>query len=231
MIAYFAFQQTKKPIAQAPINVPPTITPTPTPEPTPTPTPEPPKKPEPGIDSDSDGLSDVEELRLYGTLVLNPDTDADSFLDGNEIFHLYDPSKINFARLAESGLIKTYSQPVAKYSTFLPVSFIATESVNGMEVTWGIPSGENMKVTAYPNAENVSLQTYFSTRFPERSAEIMTTFTTKNGLQGIQSADRLDTFLAGQGMVYRIEYVLGPAKAIDYRQTYSMMLNSFMLAP
>jgi hypothetical protein len=224
VIAFYAYQQTAKPPAV-------TIPPSSTPKPTPTPTPEPPKKPEAGLDSDSDGLTDVEELRLFGTLVFNPDTDSDSFLDGNEVFHLYDPAKQNFARLADSALVKLYSSSKAKFTLFTPSSFVATESADGLSATWGIPSGENIRVTSYPNPDKQSAQVWFAATFPARAAEAMSSFATKGGFQGIQDPDRRDTFIdGGNGMIYRIEYLLGPAKSIEYRTTYNMMLNSFTAA-
>jgi hypothetical protein len=44
------------------------------------------------LDSDQDGLSDEEE-KLYGTNPFNPDTDGDSYSDGNEVKSGYDPLK------------------------------------------------------------------------------------------------------------------------------------------
>jgi len=49
--------------------------------------------PNTGVDSDSDGLTDVEEKDIYKTDPYNFDTDADTFNDGNEVSHLYDPNK------------------------------------------------------------------------------------------------------------------------------------------
>jgi len=43
------------------------------------------------IDSDFDGLSDYEEVKVYGTNPLNDDTDGDSFKDGDEIKSGYNP--------------------------------------------------------------------------------------------------------------------------------------------
>ncbi|MEA3450171.1 MAG: hypothetical protein U9Q85_04355 [Patescibacteria group bacterium] len=45
---------------------------------------------EKNIDSDNDGLGDVEE-REYGTDINNSDTDGDGFLDGDEVDGGYDP--------------------------------------------------------------------------------------------------------------------------------------------
>lgn len=43
-------------------------------------------------DSDGDGLSDAEEIRI-GTSIKNPDSDGDGFIDGDEIRSGYDPNR------------------------------------------------------------------------------------------------------------------------------------------
>ena len=42
-------------------------------------------------DSDNDGLTDVEELKVYGTDPKRADTDGDGYLDGDEIKNGYNP--------------------------------------------------------------------------------------------------------------------------------------------
>ncbi|MFC1678102.1 hypothetical protein ACFLZ9_00015 [Patescibacteria group bacterium] len=87
----------------------------PTQKPTPTPVPVPPKpKPVPpsdtdqdgltdeeerrlgtninSIDSDNDGLFDREEVEVYNTDPMNPDSDGDTYLDGQEVEAGYNPS-------------------------------------------------------------------------------------------------------------------------------------------
>lgn len=49
--------------------------------------------PDPNKDSDSDGLTDFEEINIYHTDPLNPDTDGDGFKDGDEVRYNYDPNK------------------------------------------------------------------------------------------------------------------------------------------
>ncbi|GEM_PF-6947638 len=44
------------------------------------------------IDSDTDGLSDREEVRVYKTNPLNPDTDADGYTDGEEVKNGFNPN-------------------------------------------------------------------------------------------------------------------------------------------
>lgn len=53
--------------------------------------PPPPPPPRSGPDTDSDGLTDVEEVTIYKSDPRNPDADGDSFNDGNEVVHLFDP--------------------------------------------------------------------------------------------------------------------------------------------
>lgn len=43
-------------------------------------------------DSDQDGLFDKEEIDVYKTDPLNPDTDGDSYLDGEEVKNNYNPN-------------------------------------------------------------------------------------------------------------------------------------------
>ena len=43
------------------------------------------------LDSDQDGLSDADEINVYGTNPLKSDTDGDGYLDGDEIKNGYNP--------------------------------------------------------------------------------------------------------------------------------------------
>ena len=52
-------------------------------------------------DSDHDGLSDDEEVTIYHTLPLNPDTDGDTFFDGEEIAGGYSPHRPGKERLRD----------------------------------------------------------------------------------------------------------------------------------
>jgi hypothetical protein len=50
--------------------------------------------PQPPRDSDFDGLSDYEEIYIYGTDPFNPDTDGDGLRDGDEV-HIYGTSPLH----------------------------------------------------------------------------------------------------------------------------------------
>ena len=44
------------------------------------------------VDSDTDGLSDREEVRVFKSNPLNPDTDGDGYTDGEEVKNGYNPN-------------------------------------------------------------------------------------------------------------------------------------------
>jgi hypothetical protein len=46
------------------------------------------------MDSDEDGLSDFEEINIYSTDPNNPDTDGDTYSDGDEVENGYDPLSV-----------------------------------------------------------------------------------------------------------------------------------------
>ena len=50
-------------------------------------------------DTDSDGLIDRAEVKIYKTDPKNPDTDGDGFSDGNEVINGFDPNRGGGARL------------------------------------------------------------------------------------------------------------------------------------
>ena len=52
-------------------------------------------------DTDADGLTDWAEVKIYKTNPLNPDTDGDTYKDGQEVINGYDPLLPGSARLYE----------------------------------------------------------------------------------------------------------------------------------
>jgi hypothetical protein len=200
----------------------------PDPLPPPPPLPVAPVLPSGGLDSDSDGLTDVEEP-LYGTDARSPDADLDGFLDGNEVFHLYNPAARSPVRLLDSGLVKLFSAP-AGWSILVPASWIIGLDIpDGSQATVTTGRGETMVLKIENNATGASLTDWYVARTPGESASSVRPFITKEGLQGVAVSDRLEAFFAWGGKVFTVKYILGGESFINYRTTFEMMLNSLKL--
>ncbi|MFA6522431.1 MAG: hypothetical protein WCT24_02485 [Patescibacteria group bacterium] len=168
--------------------------------------------PQPGQDTDSDGLTDVEEL-LYGTDYRNPDTDGDTFLDGNEVFHRYDPLGFSPSTLLDTGSVLLFT--------------VKDELLGGFDLlypkVWTIvsssPSGIVLQTddTATMTVEKLS-------NGPQTTG--YTSATTKEGYTSSVSNDGRTVYLIGESG-WKFTYDLGSAKKIEYLQTFQMMLNSF----
>jgi hypothetical protein len=163
----------------------------------------------PGTDSDSDGLTDTEEEQIYGTDPKRPDTDADGFLDGNEVFHGYNPGGTAPGTLIESKLVEAATGTLGgiTYTFFYPSAW-ELEQEND-ELLLDAQTGEGFRVTL-----DIGELSQGDAR------------TTKTGLSYILSDDQLTASVEiGTGLLV-INYDTGVKARVDYLQTFQMMLNS-----
>lgn len=191
--------------------------------------PEQPGLPPGGLDSDSDGISDEEE-RVFGTDPAIPDTDGDGFLDGNEVFHLYNPAAEAPIRLVDSGLVNEI-RASSGWRMFAPRPWISTLiPPDGAEATIRTGTGETFEVMILDNPQNLVLRDWYSENEQViTSPNAVRSIVTKGGLQGILGVDRLSAFFAWDGKVFVIRYNLGEQAFINYRTSFEMMLNSLEL--
>ena len=163
----------------------------------------------PGTDSDSDGLTDIEENLVYDTDPKRPDTDADGFLDGNEVFHGYNPGGTAPGTLLGSGLVvlATGSSNGTSYEYYYPSAW-DLEEVAG-EIVLDAQTGEGFRISVVEG------------ELPEGDVR-----TTKTGLSYILSDDQLTATIELDSVVFMVKYDTGIKSKVDYLQTFQMMLNS-----
>ena len=171
----------------------------------------------PGVDSDSDGLTDVEEQILYATDPFLPDTDTDGFLDGNEVFHGYNPKGTAPSTLETAGLVKPYNASVAMGEDAPPYAILypAAWEVGGDTVNVGFISTTGERITLAVTPKEPA---------PERTGFRQSM--TKNGLPLFQSEDQLIAYVEGEKWIVKFTYDRGVKGSVDYLQTFQMMLNS-----
>ncbi len=180
----------------------------------------------PGVDTDSDGLTDVEETTVYSTNPRLPDTDSDGFLDGNEVFHRYNPGGTAPGTLLESGLVKEQVGEMngARYAFYHPSNWVV--ELDGTEFVLDTGTGEGLRVSIITKSAQQSLREFVATA---STSENVRQGTTKNGLLFFQSDDQLTTYIdlnPTVGAVLVVKYETGTNARVDYLQTLQMIINS-----
>ncbi len=186
--------------------------------------------PGPGEDTDSDGLTDIEE-RLYGSEYRNPDSDADSFLDGNEVFHGFDPVNPDPALLSDSTAIELYEHEGEDGFSFLrPKTWLIERSSSESGDSIRLSSGTDATfiINILPNTDELDFEAFFnqelSTDYGPRNRFIDSM--TKLGLIGIETANGRLAIYEFQNSILVFEYDLGSDTSIEYLQTFKMLMNS-----
>lgn len=187
-----------------------------------------PELPPAGLDSDSDGLTELEEP-LYGTSPRDPDADKDTFLDGNEVFHLYNPASGSSVRLLESGLVKPVESAVG-WTIYVPTTWRATVDADGTGGTITTGHGETFTISMEANPNHQDIIDWYLTANPGILSSQVVMIQTKSGISGLEGADLLTTYFPWNGMVLVFRYNLNDQPFVNFRQTYEMMKNSLQLS-
>lgn len=180
----------------------------------------------PGVDSDSDGLSDTEEKLVYETNHRLPDSDADGFLDGNEVFHRYNPNGTAPGTLLGAGLVVEYQGQAGfeLYQFSYPTVF-DMEVVDDV-IVLDAQTGEGFRVEAISKSIAIDLETWVTQQI---GLDDYVEDTTKTGLPLIQSDNLLVAYIdLGTGVLV-FTYDTGTKARVDYLQTMKMMINSVEL--
>jgi flagellar basal body-associated protein FliL len=196
------------------------------------PLPPPPPKQEPlppaGLDTDSDGISDLEES-LFGSDARNPDSDGDGFLDGNEVFNLYSPIGKAPAKLLESGLLKEISGSIG-WSMLVPAKWtVAMDAPDGSLAAIDSGHGEKFLVSVEKNDSNLPLVDWYLAKYPGTDKSTLMQYRSKGGYEGLIGPDLLTTYIPWGNRVFVFKYDMGKQPFINFRTVYSMMLNSLAL--
>ncbi len=184
----------------------------------------------PSRDSDSDGLTDVEE-GLWGTDPFNPDTDGEGFEDGHELINFYNPVKpgVGVNKITDTRFVKSYNNKEYGYSILYPSSWQPENSIeeDPAQVTFTSQTEEFVQIivqennTAYDNIkdwyqnENVDIS---QSQIKERLV---------GNWYGVESPDGLNVYILKNNKIYIIAYNVGLKNTMNYKTTYEMMLRSF----
>ncbi|MDP2631115.1 MAG: hypothetical protein Q8P56_06970 [Candidatus Uhrbacteria bacterium] len=195
------------------------------------------QKPQPllGVDTDQDGLTDVEE-RLYSTDPAKSDTDADGFSDGNELKNQYDPLKAE-TRLDVSGIVNTYTNQTFKYALLYPSSWVAkaNDPTSNREVMISSASGEFFTISVQDNSNKLSPVDWYTTVVTSAGDTSRLQSFAYDTWSGVMTEDSLTVYLTrnekdsqAPPLMYVIKYSLNTKNEVNFITTFQMMLRSFI---
>jgi flagellar basal body-associated protein FliL len=201
----------------------------------------PPTEPEPvtlsmALDTDNDGLTDVEELLFKSDLNL-VDTDDDTYEDSLEIKNLYSPSNTAPETLLGVGLVAEFISDLEKYKFLYPVSwkvqkididdsniiFVSEQTSEYVEFKIEENPGE-LALNQWVKLKMQNLKLKFKANYFEEA------FVNKDkSLTGILLPELFMAFYANGNKVYSFTYQFDPEKPLSYSTTFLMFVKSFHL--
>lgn len=182
-------------------------------------------------DKDNDKLTDEEE-ELYETKFHQPDTDKDGYIDGREIISLYSPIKKD-QKLIDSGLVIDYVSEEFGWSIYYPSDWIAEaveEARREVLFTSDQIDGEFVQVLVTDNTNGETAAEWYASLYTDIEPEDLEEVEVGN-LTGIVSSDGFRYYLADENYIIGIIYNFGTKEEINFRTSYTMMIESFNYSP
>ncbi len=187
-----------------------------------------PTLPPDGLDLDSDGLTDTEEA-LYGSNSQLPDTDADGYLDGNEVFNLYAPTLKAPAALLPLAMMQTASSTVG-WQTLIPRAWVVEPVAGTSDVRFQVPSGELFVLRVENNPEKQDVGTWLSVQKGFRADQVTELSSNKYRVPFFLGPDRLTAYFPWEDKVLAVSYQLGTQTFVNYRTSFGLLLNALRFA-
>jgi hypothetical protein len=174
----------------------------------------------PGVDSDSDGLTDIEETLVYGTNPRLPDSDQDGFLDGNEVFHRYNPNGTQPGTLLEANLVLSLN--AGTFTILYPTKWLVLPSED-FDYLVSLTTGEQITLNLAQKTDSQTLSDWYIAQAKEDN---VVESITKNSYKQLVSQDQLTSYVDLGDSVLVLNYDTGIKGTVDYLQSFQLMINS-----
>ena len=163
----------------------------------------------------------MEETIVYNTDPHLPDTDGDGFLDGNEVFHGYNPNGTAPATLLAANLVQPFA--VDGFQILYPTKWTEIPS-NANGYVLSTTTGEKFMVSLSTKAATMSLSDWYTAQSPQ--GESLTLSKTIRSFPFMMTKNQLTAYVDLGTEVLTVVYDTGAKSTVDYVQTFQMMINS-----
>ncbi|MBL7021876.1 hypothetical protein ISR92_00910 [Patescibacteria group bacterium] len=180
-----------------------------------------------GLDTDEDGLTDIEE-NLYATNSALVDTDEDGYSDASELVNLYDPAQVA-TLLADTETVTQYINTEYNYSILYPTEWTVRALTEEKEqVIFNSETTEFVQILVLENPLGLSARNWYLSYNEDIEADSLEEIVLNN-IVGVQAGAGRYTYLGVGSSIYSIIYNVGTTNQLNYQATYDMMLNSWEL--
>ncbi len=180
-----------------------------------------------GQDYDGDKLSDKAEL-LLGSDPSLVDSDQDGYLDGHEVFYLYNPAKVEPNRLIGSGQVLDYQNPNFNYKIYYPASWTYGNVDSGYrDMLFTALNGESVEIKVFDLSSGQTFAEWFAKYAPKENIVSWQNFISVFEQIGQVRDDKLAYYFVSNDQVYALVYHASNANQVNYQQIMEMMARSF----
>lgn len=181
----------------------------------------------PLIDSDSDGLNDLEEVAL-GTSDLSSDTNNNGYSDLVEINNNYNP--VSSGKLNANTKLETYHNSFFDYQ-ILYLKDWSVASVNSGETTiFTAPDNSLIQVSVQNNSKQLSILNWYEELFPNVTPSYDKMKSLDNW-DGIMGEDGSNFYLTDKqhSHVFVVSYIPAITNRVVYPNIFQLMINSLVI--
>lgn len=174
------------------------------------------------IDSDEDGLTDLEES-LFGTHIRKSDTDGDGYSDANELKNLYDPAQPAM-KLESSKSVASHQNSLAGFSLLYPVRWQVRD--DDPLTSFQDMDGDKIDVRYAFLKEGNSFESWYAQVKPFDAA--LETFEKQNetGRAVYRGAGKTQAMIVFKDKVILLEYKPATEAVLFFLSTFDMMIKS-----
>jgi hypothetical protein len=179
------------------------------------------------IDSDQDGLNDLEEA-ILGTAATSTDSDNDGYSDYAEVISGYNP--LGAGKISADANLAAYTNKTFNFSILYSKTW-PTQSLNQDAATiFTAPDNSLIQVTVQDNPNQSNILTWYEQNFPQSTVtydKVRSTYS----WEGIMGDDGLNFYLTDKNFkhIFVISYISAADGRVAYPTIFQLMINSLFI--
>lgn len=177
------------------------------------------------LDTDQDGLTDVEEV-IYGTAIDNQDSDGDGYTDGSEVVNGYAPAKAESVKLYETEAFTKYANNILGYSFYYPTTWDKQSlAADDGDIIFTSLTNEFIQVVVQNNPDGLAPEVWYANNVPDL-AVVDVPVINIGTIRAARSLDSLNIYFNLGSRLITVSYNLATHSTADYLTTWQAIYKS-----